>query len=397
MALRLALVHDWLTGMRGGEKCLEVLCREFPDALLATLLHAKGTISAPIEQMQIRTSLLQRIPGSTRTYRYLLPLMPWAVESIRLPAGLDLVVSLSHAVAKGIRVPEGVPHLCYCFTPMRYAWNLRAEYFDLPQTDGTKSGVLSGRFMRRPVGRIRDAILDRVRQWDLESSRNVTSYVAISRTVAGRIRDYYGRDSQIVYPPVDTEFFVPADAERQPYYLCVSALVPYKRIDLAVAAANRLGRPLVVIGTGPMRRQLEAMAGPNVTFAGWRTNEEIRQALRECRALLFPGEEDFGIVPVEAQACGTPVIALGRGGATETVADCRTGMGSGVLFDEPTVDSLESAMLWFEGHFDRFSAGMARASAERFNTARFREGMLACVREAAGIGRRGSGCGVRDP
>jgi len=377
--VKIALIHDWLTGMRGGEKCLEVLCRRFPQARLFTLVHSPGTTSPLIERMRITTSFLQRFPGVATHYRWLLPLMPAAVERLEIPDDVDLVVSLSHAVAKGIRPPAGVPHVCYCFTPMRYAWDRRADYFcgvprggrvwhpHIPPTAGG-----SGRFRRTPMAAVRNLVLDWIQQWDRQSSDRVTHFVAISRTVAQRIAQCYGRASRVIYPPVDTDFYTPADVPREDFFLCVSALVPYKRIDLAIEACNRHRRPLVVIGEGPERRRLERLAGPTVTLAGWRTNEEIRHHMRRARALLFPGNEDFGIVPVEAQACGTPVVAFGRGGASETIvpADHST-VGSGWLFHEQTAEALCRAMELCEAHPQQFDPELARRQAERFASERF--------------------------
>ena len=301
--LRLALVHDWLTGMRGGEKCLEVLCRAFPQATLYTLLHRPGSTSPAIESMTIRTSPLQRVPGAFRHYRHLLPLMPLAARAWK-PRNIDVVVSLSHCVAKAVRVPRGVPHVCYCFTPMRYAWQGRDSYLES--------------WADRPVRRaLAGGLLDRLRAWDRATARRVTHFVAISQTIRERIAACYERDSHVIPPPVDTEFYRPAvrSEPREEFYLVVSALVPYKRIDQAVAACTHLGRRLVVIGAGPERQRLEKMAGATIQFLGWQPDEVIRDHYRRCRALLFPGEEDFGIVPVEALACGSPVLALGRGGA----------------------------------------------------------------------------------
>jgi glycosyltransferase involved in cell wall biosynthesis len=380
--MRLVLVHDWLTGMRGGEKCLEVLCRRFPQARLLTLLHVPGSTSPAIERMPITTSPLQRLPGVGRIYRWLLPLMPRAVERLSMPRDVDLVVSFSHAVAKSVLPPPGVPHVCYCFTPMRYAWHLRDEYFGRPEEASGR--VFSARLAGATLGKARNLVLDRLRDWDRTTSDRVTHYVAISQTVAERIRECYGRESTVIYPPVDTEFYTPAAVPREDFYLCVSALAPYKRIDLAISACNRLGRRLVVIGNGPQRRRLAALAGPTVQLLGWRSNEEIRGHLRRCRALVFPGLEDFGIVPLEAQACGTPVIAFGQGGATETILPPEGGRcGSGLFFDEPSVEALCQAMETLEQHPSRFCPQVARQQAERFSAERYEREILAFLEQAA--------------
>lgn len=371
--MNVALVHDWLTGMRGGEKCLEVLCRRFPEARLFTLVHARGAASPPIERMRITTSFLQRLPGAARHYRYLLPLMPSAVQRLAIPEDVDLVVSFSHAVAKSVQPPPGAPHVCYCFTPMRYAWHRREDYF-----------AASTRFPATTMDAVRNKVLDWIRDWDRATADRVTHFVAISRTVAQRIAECYGRTSRIIYPPVDTEFYTPAATVREPFYVCVSALVPYKRIDLAVAACNRLGRRLVVIGDGPERRRLRRLAGPTVQMVGWAGNDVIRDHLRRARALLFPGHEDFGIVPLEAQACGTPVVAFGQGGATETVLPGgEGGPGTGVFFHRQTPESLSEAILSLEAHPACFDPQLARRNAERFSTERFERELVACLDEVS--------------
>jgi glycosyltransferase involved in cell wall biosynthesis len=386
--LKIALVHDWLTGMRGGEKCLEILCRRFPDAELFTLLHAPGSTSPAIERMRIRTSFLQRLPTIERHYRYCLPLLPRAIRSLRIPAGVDLVLSFSHAVAKSIQTPPGVPHVCYCFTPMRYAWHMRSEYFQRPAATAALSDARFGRStsvlsqaVRQPMVRARNLLLDRLQRWDRATSDRVTHFVAISETIAERIADCYQRESTVIYPPVDTDFYTPAPASsapREDFYLCVSALVPYKRLELAIAACERLGRRLVIIGAGPERRKLERCARSSATSLGWQPNEVIRDHLRRCRALLFPGHEDFGIVPVEAQACGAPVIALARGGATETIVGADDDhIGSGVFFQEPTVESLVDALRWFECHPRQVCPSLGRSQAERFTAARYERELLA--------------------
>jgi glycosyltransferase involved in cell wall biosynthesis len=352
---RVCLVHDWLTGMRGGEKCLERLCRRWPDAPIYTLLHARGSVSPLIENHQIVTSALQRLPARERYYRYLLPVLPLAARWQLPPC--DLVISLSHCVAKAAVPPPGVPHVCYCFTPMRYAWHMRDAYFAR---------------LGRPLGWLAGKVLEALRTWDRATADRVTHFIAISRTIQARIRECYGRESVVIYPPVDTDFYCPAPAPREDYYLVVSAFAPYKRIDLAVAACRQLNRKLVVIGAGQDERRLRALAGPDVTFLGWQADEAIRDHFRRCRALLFPGEEDFGIVPVEAQACGAPVIAFGRGGAAETVVPPSAASDpTGVLFPEQTAEGLIEAMNWFESHRGDFDPSAARRKAEQFHPRRF--------------------------
>jgi glycosyltransferase involved in cell wall biosynthesis len=365
---RVALVHDWLTGMRGGEKCLEVLCRRWPSARLFTLLHRPGSVSAAIERLQPTTSLLQYLPRAHRYYRYLLPLLP-AAARWRIP-DCELVVSVSHCVAKAARPPGGVPHVCYCLTPMRYAWHLRDAYFGT----GLKARLL-------------DRLLERLRDWDRRTAERVTHFVAISRTVQRRIAECYGRSSRVIYPPADTDFYCPAPAWRQDYYLAVSAFAPYKRLDLAIAACNRLRRPLLLIGTGQDERRLRSLAGPTVRFLGWQSDECVRGHLRQCRALLFPGEEDFGIVPVEAMACGTPVVAFGRGGATETVVPAGgAAEPTGLWFAEQTADCLAAALEQLEKCAADFDPAAIRRQALRFSRQRFEEEMFAYLDRIRGGG-----------
>ena len=304
MNSRVALVHDWLTGMRGGEKCLESMCELFPDATLFTLLHRPGHLSPAIERMAIRTSWIQRVPGRERIYRHLLPLYPRAIESFDL-AGYDLVISSSHCVAKGARAAPGATHLCYCYTPMRYAWDQYVHYFG--------PGRLAW-WNRRLV----PLLIGRMRAWDVATAGRPHRYAANSRHVAARIRTAYGRDAEVIYPPVDLSDLHPGDGAGG-YYLMVNAFAPYKRVDLAVEAFNRLGRELRIIGTGQEDARLRRLAGPNVRFLGWVSPAELREAYAGCRAFVFAAEEDFGITPVEAQGCGRPVIALGKGGVRETV------------------------------------------------------------------------------
>ena len=362
--LKVALVHDWLTGMRGGEKCLEVLCRAFPTATLHTLIHRPGALSPAIEAMDIRPSPLQRVPGIARHYRHWLPAMPWAAGTWDV-GDADLVVSLSHCVSKQVRVPAGVPHVCYCFTPMRYAWDGRDAYL--------------ASWSDRPVRKaLAGAVLNRLRAQDRASSSRVAHFVAISRTIRDRIERCYGRESRIIQPPVDVDFYTPGDSgrPREDFDLCVSALVPYKRIDQAVAAATRSGRKLVVIGSGPERARLAALAGSTVTFLGWQPDEVIRDHYRRARVLLFPGEEDFGIVPIEAMACGCPVIALDRGGVAETVDD-----QVGRVYADPTTDGLLGAMAAWEATGAPHDPALARTRAEALSLPVFRRRLLGYLDE----------------
>ena len=348
---RVALVHDWLTGMRGGERCLEVFCELFPEAPLYTLLHVPGSVSPAIERRRIVTSFVQRLPAAATRYRHYLPLFPAAVRGLAL-AGADVVISLSHCVAKAVRVPPGSLHLCYCFTPMRYVWDLESDY-------AHNAGPLA-RVALPPVAAA-------LRRWDRRTD-GVHDFVAISHHIADRIRRVYGRAADVIHPPVDVARFRPAAAVDD-YYLVVSALAPYKRVDLAVAAAGRLGRRLLVVGEGTEAPRLRALAGPGVTFLGWRSDAEVAELYARCRAVLFPSVEDFGIVPLEAAAAGRPTIALGRGGALETMVglDDRTARPTAVFFPEQTVDGLVTAMRTFEAAAERFDPRALRARATAFD------------------------------
>lgn len=356
--LRVALVHDWLTGMRGGEKVLEALLELFPRADVFALLHVPGSVSPAIEARRISTSFVQRLPDAARRYRSYLPLFPRAIESFDL-TGYDLVLSSSHCVAKGAVAPPGVPHLCYCHTPMRYIWDQADAY------------LAPGR--AHPLVRaVAPALIERLRRWDRASAAGVDAFVANSAHVRERVRRCWGREAAIVHPPVEIERFRPA-ARREDFYLIVSALVPYKRIDLAIEAVGRLGRPLVVAGSGPELDRLRALAPATTRFTGWASDAEISDLMGRCRALLMPGVEDFGIVPVEAQAAGAPVIALGQGGALETVIAGDGPDATGVFFAEPSVESLVEGVLRFERR--SFDLGAARANAARFGREIFLEQM----------------------
>jgi glycosyltransferase involved in cell wall biosynthesis len=357
--MKVALVHDWLTGMRGGEKVLEVLCERFPDADLFTLLHVRGSVSPTIERHPIHTSPLQWMPHARAYYRQCLLLFPTLVERIDLGA-FDLVISSSHCVAKSVKPRPGAVHVCYCHTPMRYAWDQFDAYFGRRRV-----GAVRHALMRRTMGRMA--------RWDRATSGRVSRYVTNSQHVAGRIRRYYNREAIVVYPPVDTHFFHPAPTVPERFALVVSALVPYKRLEIAIGACREAGVPLKIVGTGPDRSRLERVAGNETEFLGRRSDEELRELYRRAAMVLMPGEEDFGIAPVEAQACGRPVVALARGGALETVIHGETGM----LVDEPTSSAFAHAIRrTLERSFD---SAAIRRHAERFGRARFGDEMEAIV------------------
>jgi glycosyltransferase involved in cell wall biosynthesis len=356
--IKVALVHDWLTGQRGGEKVLEVLAEIFPRAPIFTLFHIKGSQSEIIESRHIRTSFLQRMPFLKKKYRHYLPLFPLAVELFDL-RGFDLVVSSSHCVAKGVIPPPDALHVSYIHSPIRYAWNQYFAYFSPQQLS-----FFSRRFI--------PPVMHRLRIWDESSAARVDHFVANSENVARRIMKYYRREADVIHPPADTEFFRPAaDMPKSAEFLIVSALVPYKRIDLAIEAFNSSGEKLKIVGTGPDLRKLKRMARPNIAFLGQAPAEDLRALYRKTRALLLPGEEDFGITAVEAQACGTPVIAFGRGGALESILPGQTGL----FFPELTASSLRTALDKFRSL--KFNEAVIRSNAERFSRRTFREKLAA--------------------
>jgi len=381
---KVALVHDWLTGMRGGERCLEALCDLFPGADLFTLLHVRGSVSEMIERRRIHTSAIQSLPFAKRRYRHYLPFFPWAIERFDLD-GFDLILSGSHCVAKGIKAPPGALHIAYMYTPMRYVWDLQEAY-----VGPGRMGPLSRALLRAVAGRLR--------RWDLEANARVDHFVAISRHVAGRIWRHYGREAEVIYPPVETARFRIA-VRTDDYYLLAGAFAPYKRLDLAVAAFNRLGRRVVIVGDGQEGGRLRRMAGPTIEFLGWRPDDEVATLLAHCRALVFPGEEDFGILPVEAMACGRPVIAFGKGGVTETVIPLNSSKlgdplnlepgtrnperrpATGVFFYDQTVEALIGAVTLYERAADRFDPEALRAHALTFDRSIFEKRMAAYVAE----------------
>jgi len=370
--MKIAIVHDWLTGMRGGEKCLEVFCRLYPNADLFTLVHVPGSVSPLIENRTIHTSFLQNVPQIDKRYRYLLPLMPWAIGKLNLQ-GYDLVLSSSHCVAKGVNPPAGSLHVCYCHTPMRYIWDQYDQYFGPGRAGWT---LRAGMALVTPF----------LRKWDVETSGRVHEFIANSHHVRKRIQRYYHREAVVIHPPVDTDFYSPTGEKPEDFFLVVSAFAPYKRVDLAVEAFNELGYPLTIIGEGQDAEALKSRAGPGIQFKGWMSGAEVRSCYARCRALIFCGEEDFGITPLEAQAMGRPVIALGRGGVLETVIPDRptwkpetgisekhTASPTGVFFHEPTAESLLSAIRHFESVEDQFDPESIRNHALEFGVPVFTE------------------------
>lgn len=356
--MRVAIIHDWLTGMRGGERCLEIFCELFPEADLFTLLHVPGSVSSAIGQMSIRTSFIQRLPFAKKRYRSYLPLFPMAVERFNLK-GYDLILSCSHCVAKGVIPPPDGLHISYTLTPMRYAWDMYGEYF------GERGRLWIPFFMHY------------LRMWDVTSSERVDHFVCISNHVKNRIKKYYRREAEVIHPPVEIRRFRLRD-EKEDFFLIVSSLVPYKRVDLAVESFNRLGYSLRIIGSGPEEKRLRAMAGPKVEFFGWQPDAAVADCYSKCRALIFPGEEDFGIVPLEAMASGRPVIAFGRGGALETVTSAdlpeRTRRApTGLFFYEEQADSLIGAVERFVRIEREFDPGAIRNHALQWDREIFKE------------------------
>ncbi|MEX1184844.1 MAG: glycosyltransferase [Gemmatimonadota bacterium] len=346
---RIAIVHDWLTGMRGGERVLLELLALYPQADVLTLVHVRGSVHPRIEERVTAASFVDRLPFAHAAHRLYLPLYPAAIGQLDV-SGYDLVISSSHCAAKG--VSADVPHLCYCHTPMRYAWDQYDAYFGPGRAPSWLRAAMP------PVMR-------GLRRWDVRTAAHVDAFIANSAHVRDRIRAYYGRDATVIYPPVDTGRFRHT-AQREDFYLIVSALVPYKRVDLAVAAFNQLRRPLVVVGEGPERQRLQLAAGPAVSFLGRLPDDAVADLLARCRAFIFPGTEDFGMTPVEAQAAGAPVVAFAAGGALETVSEPATG----VFFAEPNAASLAGAVRRLDGM--QFDCHVLQRSALRFSPERFR-------------------------
>jgi len=373
--MKTAIICDWLTGMRGGERCLEVTCELYPDADIFTLLHIPGSVSKTIESHKIYTSYIQQIPGNTKNFRWYLPFFPHAIRQFDL-SGYDCILSFSHCVAKGVKIPKGIPHICYCHTPMRYAWFMRDEY--LSKYNGLK---------RRLV----EVMLDYLKNWDSKTSSGVTHFIANSNNTQNRIKQAYNRDSVVIYPPVDCDRFALSN-KNDGYYLIVSALVPYKRIDIAVKAFGTANQKLVVVGNGPELNYLKTIASSNVSFVDNADDNAVVGYMKKCTALIFPGEEDFGIAPLEAQACGKPIIAFGKGGASETVVGINQTPSinsgpTGLFFYEQTPQALKEAVLTFENMIEKFEPLKCRNNALKFDRPVFVKALSTYIISTMGSGK----------
>ncbi len=323
--MKVALVHDWLFHMRGGEKVLEAFAELYPEATIYTLFYDRKNLSPSLKNMKIKSTFMQYLPGIKRYYRWLLPLLPMMIKSLRLN-GEDLVLSSSHCVAKGINVPKGALHICYCHTPARYLWGFEDVYFS------------NYPFFIRPLIK---GLLALLRKWDVKVNKDVDEFIANSENVKKRIKQYYRRNAAVIHPPVNLEEFKPF-GELADYYLTVSAFVPYKRVDLVIDAFNEMDLQLIVVGAGPLANAYKnRRQSGKISFLTGVSGEKLRELYAQAKAVIFPTNEDFGIVPLEAQACGTPVIAFGQGGALESVK-------TGIFFEEQTPQSIRDAVLKFE-------------------------------------------------
>lgn len=360
--MRVGLVHDWLINMGGAEKVLEALCTIFPADIYTLVKDSQNLIGSPFENMEIKTSFIQKLPRAKKKYRSYLPLFPLAIEQFDL-SGYDLIISSSHSIAKGVLTHAEQFHICYCHTPMRYAWDLYQQYL---RESGLKSGL---------KGVLAKGFLHYLRIWDAHASLRVNAYIANSRYVARRIKKLYKEEASVIYPPVDVDYFS-LEEKKEDFYLAASRLVPYKKIDLIVEAFSHMpDKKLVVIGDGPDMGKVKSKAKKNIEILGYQSNETLRTYLQKAKGFVFAALEDFGILPVEAQSCGTPVIAYNKGGAAETILADKTG----VFFEEQTISSLIEAIKKFEGM--TFNPQEIRLHSEKFREEIFREKFQALVDE----------------
>lgn len=359
---KIALIHYWLTGMRGGEKVVQSICNLFPDIDIFTLVYDKNKIAESINQHKVFTSFIQKLPFARKKYQTYLPLMPIAIEQFDL-SGYDIVISSESGVAKGVLTKPETCHFCYCHTPMRYIWNM---YFDYLKHESVG-------FLKRKIMKV---FFNYLRIWDLATASRVDYFISNSNNVKKRILKYYRRDSTVIYPPVDVESMI-FETKKQDYYLVVSQLVSYKRIDLAVQAFNEFKKELIIIGEGEEYKKLKKIANSNIKFLGWQSEENLRQYYASAKAFIFPGEEDFGITPVEAQASGTPVIGFGRGGLLETVIGGKTGL----FFYKQDYKDLIDVIETFESDSVKFDCYKIRENSLKFSRERFENDLVKFIEE----------------
>lgn len=362
--MKIAVIHDWLVTYAGAERALEQILTLYPDADLFSLVDfLTDQQRAFILHKKASTSFIQKLPFARKRYRSYLPLMPLAIEQFDL-SSYDLVISSSYAVAKGVLTNAGQLHVCYCYSPMRYAWDLHHQYL---RETGLNRGIR---------GFIAQTVLHYMRMWDYIAANRVDHYLAISRYVAGRIRKTYNREATVIYPPVDTDTFVPLEGGKD-YYLTASRMVPYKKIDLIAEAFSGMpDKKLIIIGEGPDFQKIRSKAGRNIELIGYQPAPVMKEYMQKARAFVYAADEDFGIVAVEAQACGTPVIAYGKGGSLETViplGNAEHSSPTGVFYSEQTIESLQNAVFLFEKNQDEFQGKHIRQNALRFNEARFKK------------------------
>lgn len=365
--LKVAIVHDWLVTYAGAERVLEQMLSIYPHADLFSLIDfLPDTLRGFIQHKPVHTSFIQHLPFAKSRYRAYLPLMPFAIEQLDLST-YDLVISNSYAVAKGVITGPDQLHLCMCCSPIRYAWDLQNQYLDKANlSEGIKSWLARW-------------ILYKIRIWDVRSANGVDDFIAISNFIARRIRKIYRRESKVIYPPVDVSSFLLKE-EKRGFYLTASRLVPYKKVDLIVEAFNKMpDKELVVIGDGPDLGRIKSIAQPNVQILGYQPFEVLRDYMQQAQAFVFAAEEDFGITPIEAQACGTPVIAYGKGGALETICGLDHPQPTGVFFQQQTVESIIAAVHSFENKQSQISAFDCRENAMRFSLSRFQSELTSYV------------------
>jgi glycosyltransferase involved in cell wall biosynthesis len=359
--MKTAIIHDWLTAMGGAEKVLESLIKLYPADIYTLVKDTKNLKETPFEELEIKTSFIQKLPRAEKKYRSYLPLFPIAIEQFDL-SDYDLVISSSHSIAKGVLTHADQMHICYCHTPMRYAWDLYQQYLREARLKSGVRGIMAKFFLHY------------LRMWDAHSSARVNSYLANSHYVARRIKQLYNQEAEVVYPPVDLNFYT-LDEEKDDYYLTISRMVPYKKMDLIVEAFSAMpDKKLIVIGEGPEEEKIKEKAKKNIELLPYQDKEVLKKYLQKAKGFVFASIEDFGILPVEAQGCGTPVIALGKGGALETIRENETG----IFFQEQTVSSLLEGIKRFEQ--SSFDPKKVRAHAESFREEVFQEKFQASVR-----------------